>query len=91
MAENDENAFVARMVQDANTTLRSLDSYILPKQDDATRGTLEVSDVQEITLPQSRHVTLSAAHSFELAKETRLGGTRRGVFTYSLLEVLNQA
>lgn len=93
LAENDENAFVARMVQDANSTVRSLDSYILPKQAeaDASRGTLAVSDVQEITLPQSRHVTLSAAHSFELAKETRLGGTRRGVFTYSLLEVLNQA
>ncbi|MEM6764179.1 MAG: caspase family protein [Bacteroidota bacterium] len=89
--EEDEVTFVPRMLKDTSSAQRSLDSYILPKSAVTARGTLGVSEVQEITLPQSRHITLSAAHSFELAKETRLGGTRRGVFTYSLLEVLNQA
>lgn len=71
--------------------LRPLDSYILPRKLNTDRGALEVNDSQQIVLPQARHVALSAAQSFQLAKETRLGGVRRGVFTYSLLEVLQNS
>ncbi|RMG70242.1 MAG: hypothetical protein D6722_08925, partial [Bacteroidetes bacterium] len=42
-------------------------------------------------VPNPRHVAMAAAHSFQLAKETWLGGSPRGVFTYSLLETLNKA
>jgi hypothetical protein len=74
------------------TKFRDLDSYIL--SDDVipkTRG-MEVSEeATRIMVPHSRHVHLAATHSHQLAKETHLGGSPRGVFTYSLLEVLENA
>lgn len=80
---------VARSIPTSETT-RPLDSYILPRNLNTDRSALSVEGTQQITIPQSRHITLSAAQSFQLAKETRLGGVRRGVFTYSLLEVLQK-
>ena len=71
--------------------VRPLDSYILPRNMATDRSTLSVKGTQQILIPESRHVMLSASQSFQLAKETRLGGTRRGVFTYSLLEVLQKS
>ncbi|RMG23645.1 MAG: caspase family protein [Bacteroidetes bacterium] len=71
--------------------VRPLDSYILPRKNNTDRSALSVDGSQQILMPNSRHVTLSAAQSFQLAKETRLGGVRRGVFTFSLLEVLQNA
>lgn len=71
----------------ASTMVRSLDSYILPRNISHDRSAF-VAENQQITIPSGRHVALSAAQPFQLAKETQLGGRRRGVFTYSLLEVL---
>ena len=79
---------VVRSVRDIPPRTRALDSYILPRSFDADRSVLATSANQQLIIPEGRHVHLSAAQSFELAKETQLGGTRRGVFTYSLLEVL---
>ena len=70
--------------------LRSLDSYILPRNTTATRSLADAGDMATI-VPNPRHVHMAAAHSFQLAKETWLGGSPRGVFTYTLLEVLNKA
>ncbi|MEL6649310.1 MAG: caspase family protein [Bacteroidota bacterium] len=72
---------------------RDLDSYILPRTvyEQSTRSTLEVEAGTRIVVPKTRHVHLAATHSSQLAKETHLGGSPRGVFTFSLLEVLENA
>lgn len=70
---------------------RALDTYILPRNFDSDRSALSVAGTESFIVPSPRHVALAAAHSFQLAKETRLGGSPRGVFTYSLLEVLENA
>ncbi len=70
---------------------RSLDSYILPRSFMGTRGIEESTQASTLILPKARHVHLAAAQSFEEAKETTLGGSPRGVFTYSLMEVLSKA
>ena len=72
----------------ATENTRSLDSYILPRNMSSDRSVLSTSGVEKLEIPTPRHVQMSAAHSFELAKETYLGGSPRGVFTYSLIEVL---
>lgn len=71
-----------------STQVRSLDSYILPRNLNSDRSALSTSGVEKLEIPTPRHVLMSAAHSFQLAKETYLGGSPRGVFTYSLIEVL---
>ena len=40
--------------------------------------------------PESDHIALSASRSYESSVELTLGGQRRGLFTYSLIDVLNQ-
>lgn len=73
---------------------RRKDSYILPR-DIATaatsRGTMATKGKQALMIPTGRHVALAAAESFQLAKETTLGGNRRGVFSYSLMEMLQSS
>ena len=81
--------FVARQSPEFDR-VRSLDSYILPRNMSADRSAFVAGD-QQVVVPEGRHVALVGSQSFQLAKETRLGGTRRGVFTYSLLEVLQNA
>lgn len=70
---------------------RSLDSYILPKKEFGTRAITENASSAQLVLPKARHVQLAGAQSFEEAKETYLGGSPRGVFTYSMMEVLSKA
>ena len=70
---------------------RSLDSYIIPRNVNADKSAFSVSGTNQLLIPEPRHIQLSAAHSFQLAKETYLGGSPRGVFTFSLLEVLENA
>lgn len=82
---------VVRNVRDIPPRTRALDSYILPRSFDADRSVLSTSEDQQLIIPEGRHIHLSAAQSFQLAKETQLGGSRRGVFTYSLLEVLQNS
>lgn len=88
-SDDEEAEFLARQIP-GPTALRSLDSYILPRNLSLDRSTFVAED-QQIIVPEGRHVALSASQPFQLAKETRLGGERRGVFTYSLLEVLQQS
>lgn len=71
--------------------IRTPESYILPRNTQMERGILLTDTGQQFVVPNPRHVALSAAHSFQLAKETYLGGSPRGVFTYSLIEVLEHA
>lgn len=40
--------------------------------------------------PESDHIALSASRSYESSVELTLGGQRRGLFTYSLIDVLTQ-
>ncbi|MEM6801671.1 MAG: caspase family protein, partial [Bacteroidota bacterium] len=70
---------------------RPLDAYILPRNINSDRSVLSTKGTEGLIVPTPRHVQMSAAHSFELAKETYLGGSPRGVFTYSLIEVLESA
>lgn len=71
--------------------LRPLDSYILPRNLNTDRSVLSTRGMNSLVIPDGRHVALSAAESFELAKETTLGGSRRGVFSYSLIELLQNS
>lgn len=73
---------------------RTLDSYILPRDQVGTRGMFSFGNepnANQLIVPTPRHVAMSATQPFELAKETWLGGSPRGVFTYSLMEVLSNA
>jgi len=81
----------SRLVEDAPKRVRGIDDYILPRETAASRGMLNLSEPEQMVMPNPRQVTLSAAQSFQLAKETYLGGSPRGVFTYSLLEVLQNS
>lgn len=45
---------------------------------------------ETLNVPRGKHIQLAAALSTELAKEKILGDENRGVFTYSLIEVLQE-
>lgn len=83
----------SRSVRDVPPRTRSLDSYILPRHSDGPkeRALFMPSESENVVVPSPRHIAMSAAQSFELAKETWLGGSPRGVFTYSFIEVLENA
>ncbi|MEL6133383.1 MAG: caspase family protein, partial [Bacteroidota bacterium] len=81
----------ARNVSQLPVRVRDPHSYILPRSTQQTRAVSFSPDASELVVPNPRHVVLSAAQSFELAKETYLGGTPRGVFTFSLLEILEKS
>ncbi|MEM6261282.1 MAG: caspase family protein [Bacteroidota bacterium] len=76
--------YAVRRIEDAAND-RSLDSYLLPQQGRGVLGS------EELIMPTNRHVALMAAQSFEEAKETHLGGRTRGVFSYSLMEILQNS
>ncbi len=75
------------------TKTRTLDSYILPRDLISSRGAFHFDQpsTSKLVVPTPRHVALSATQPFQLAKETWLGGSPRGVFTYSLMEVLEKS
>ncbi|MEO0895512.1 MAG: caspase family protein [Bacteroidota bacterium] len=68
--------------------VRMPQSYILPRQVETERALRDDSQAEDFIIPYPKHISLAASRSFELAKETYLGGSPRGVFTYSLIEVL---
>lgn len=80
-----------RAVDTLPERVRSLDDYILPRNLSTDRSVFSFNDPTQVIVPNARHLHLAAAQSFQLAKETLLGGSPRGVFTYSLLEVLENA
>ncbi len=74
---------------------RSLDSYFVRtvsanEADEATGRSVHFEEVKVI-VPSPRHIVLSGAASFQTAKETTLGRLRRGVFTFSLIKVLEES
>lgn len=78
----------------AVTRTRSLDSYyvkMIPasEPDEMTGRSVSFEEVK-VVVPSPRHVALSGASSFQTAKETTLGKLRRGVFTFSLVKVLEE-
>lgn len=79
---------VPRLSDNQTPRIRMPQSYILPRNVQSERALGLDTDSEELVVPNPRHVSLSAARSFQLAKETYLDGHPRGVFTYSLLEVL---
>lgn len=72
-------AIKSRMVDACPTAPRGVSDYI---------GFAEYIDFQP---PAAQHVHLAAAKDDETAKEYAINGTPRGVFTYSLIEALQQA
>ncbi len=66
---------------------RSIDEYLASVEQ---MRALQPSSTGTLGLARGRHVVLSACQSHELARETRLGGTRRGVFSYHLTHVLER-
>ncbi|MEO1382657.1 MAG: caspase family protein [Bacteroidota bacterium] len=81
----------ARNMSAPPAQVRDPHSYILPRSTTQSRAVAFSPETSELVVPNPRHVVLSAAQSFELAKETYLGGTPRGVFTFSLLEILEKS
>ena len=81
----------ARNMSAPPAQVRDPHSYILPRSTTQSRAVAFYPETSELVVPNPRHVVLSAAQSFELAKETYLGGTPRGVFTFSLLEILEKS
>lgn len=79
---------VPRLSDNKTPRIRMPHSYILPRGIQSERALGLESDSEELIIPNPRHVAMSAARSFQLAKETYLDGQPRGVFTYSLIEVL---
>jgi hypothetical protein len=89
LARNAQDYLVRQSPMDER--VRPLDSYILPRDLQTDRSVLGPQSTQRLRIPDGRHIALTAAESFELAKETTLGNQRRGVFSYSLMEILQNA
>ncbi len=75
-------------------TVRSLESYLVtPAETAQLRG--DPSSAREaggmLPLPRGRHVLLAACHDNEEAREVRVEGQMRGVFSHCLLESLHNA
>ena len=68
----------ARMADTCPTAPRGIDDY---------EGFKEWKNFQP---PSSKHIHLAAAKNDETAKECKIEGTPRGVFTYSMIETLQQ-
>lgn len=88
--EDGTEDFTVRQSPDFDKT-RPLDSYILPRNQSLDRAIMATTGTSGLSIPTGRHIALTAAESFQLAKETTLGGSRRGVFSYSLLELLQNS
>ncbi|MCB0844927.1 MAG: caspase family protein [Bacteroidetes bacterium] len=76
---------------ETSPAVRSLDSYILKRNIGNTRSVTVAREDNNFLVPNPRHVAFAAADSSQLAKETDLGGSPRGVFTFSLLEILEKS
>lgn len=79
----------------ADTRVRPVDSFIgvenlLSSRDNPLSLVSSATGSDWFDLPVGRHVVLSACRSEELAREKILDGERRGVFSYYLLEALQQ-
>lgn len=73
--------------------IRLLDQYIVSPalaaaHDAAARTRTTESHSNWLSLPQGRHVVLSACRANETAKELAMGGEKRGIFSYFLLDAL---
>ncbi|MEY4934041.1 MAG: hypothetical protein RIS64_400 [Bacteroidota bacterium] len=77
------------ITRDLNVKSRMADAAVTQSKAREYLGFSEyVKTGNSIQPPAARHIHLSAAKDNETAKEYNIGGTQRGVFTYSLVEVL---
>lgn len=65
---------------------RTIDTYIVPPPVQFSKA-----GPPEILMPVPRYISIAAGHPFEQVAETFLDGKPRGVFTYTLLEILQPA
>lgn len=70
--------------------VRPLSSYLKPSDFEPDTRALAMATDEPVSVPNPRHVAISAALSSQTAKETTLGNQRRGVFTYSLIKTLTE-
>ena len=66
---------------------RSIKEFIFYQNSKETKKILK-KQPERFTLPTVRHIALSAAHNYELAKEMDFEEGRFGIFTYFLLQTL---
>jgi hypothetical protein len=92
-ALDDVEAGVSVRLQSTDRRTRPIDSYILSQeQADVLFGDKTgQGGANWIALPQGRHILMAACSDDETAKETYLGGERRGVFSYFLQDTLEGA
>lgn len=70
--------------------VRPLSSYLKPSDFEEDTRAIAMATDEPLSVPNPRHVAISAALSSQTAKETTLGNQRRGVFTYSLVKTLTE-
>lgn len=68
--------------------VRSLDSYVFMQQDPVVQKAVEQK--QRFDLPSGKHLLLAACRNSETAKELKIGEQQGGIFTYSLVQTLQQ-
>ncbi len=76
----------ARMAE-AGDTLVAVEDYLGYGQYKIT----DTAEGVEASPPRGKHIHLAAAKNSETAKELKIDGNSRGIFTYSLLNVLRQS
>ena len=85
-----------RITRDINVTARMAEAAPTPARVEDYYGYEHYSKSEEngvlnVAPPQGNIIQLGAAKSYETAKELRIGSTTRGIFTYSLIETLEQS
>ncbi len=81
-----ESGITSRMAEPAPTPARLEDYHGFEHYKKS-----EEDGVLSVSPPQGNIVQLGASKSYETAKELRIGTTTRGIFTYSLIETLEQS
>jgi pimeloyl-ACP methyl ester carboxylesterase len=89
--KDDADFSVRRVARDERERPATELELASPRKQTSRAADAADTEVKWVALPSGRHVVISACHSDEEAKETRIGGQRRGVFSYSLVETLQGA
>lgn len=67
---------------------RLIEDFVFYQEEEAIRTLLDSEDAEQFQIPQGRHVSIAACHSYELAKELEFPEGQFGVLTYHLLKTL---
>lgn len=84
------------ITRDVGVTSRMAEAASVPSKLEDYHGyehykKTEVDGTLQVSPPLGNIIQLGAAKSYETAKELRIGTTTRGIFTYSLIETLEQS